>query len=178
MPRPCSAAPSSWWGWCSIAARSRAARFTGSSSAWSCWPAPASSTGGSCASSAESVIEERHGFCRGAPNVGGCGGHIGAPHVLEHAVAAGAGGEASGALAALTGVDRRLAQLELAAQRGVQGSTLALVGRAAVAQDAVRRERGDLRRQRLRRRARLAPGHHAIRQTDPLGFARIYGTSG
>src|SRR5260370_342248 len=86
MPRPCSAAPSSWWGSCSIAARSRAARSTGSSWAWACWP--------------------------------------------------------------------------------------------AVAQPAPRRERGDLRRQRLRRRAPLAPGHHAIRQTDPLGFARIYGTSG
>src|SRR5919197_4522167 len=91
---------------------------------------------------------------------------------------AGAGREPRGALATLARLHRRPAKLELATQRGLQRGAVALVRRAAIAQHTAGRERGDLGRQRLCGRARLAPGHDAVRQPDTLGFLRVYGTAG
>src|SRR5439155_1326598 len=99
------------------------------------------------------------------------------PPRSKGAVPPGAGREARGALAALARVDRHLAELELSSQRRLERDALTLVGRAAVAEHAARRERGDLRGQRLCRRARLAPGHDAVGEADSLRFTGIYGAT-
>src|SRR5439155_3438300 len=152
-----------------------AARSTGWCWAWSCWPARASSAGGSSASSAERDRGAPR-VPRGAPNIGGVGAMSGPPR-SKSPVPPGAGREARGALAALARVDRHLAELELSSQRRLERDALTLVGRAAVAEHAARRERGDLRGQRLCHRARLAPGHDAVGEADSLRFTRIYGAT-
>src|SRR2546428_3907813 len=83
------------------------------------------------------------------------------PPRSKSAVPPGAGREARGALAALARVDRHLAELELSSQRRLERDALTLVGRAAVAEHAARRERGDLPGPRPSPPARPAPGHDA-----------------
>src|SRR5213592_4351424 len=131
--------------------------------------------GGSSGSSAERDRGAPR-VSRGAPNIGGVGAMSGPPR-SKSPVPPGAGREARGALAALARVDRHLAELELSSQRRLERDALTLVGRAAVAEHAARRERGDLRGQRLCRRARLAPGHDAVGEADSLRFTGIYGAT-
>src|SRR6185295_2865525 len=85
---------------------------------------------------------------------------------LEPAVPPLAAGEAGGALAGLARVDRRLAERELARHGGLEIQAGALVGRAAIAQHAARREGGDLTGERLGGGPGLADGHDAISETD------------
>src|SRR6266513_4714690 len=99
------------------------------------------------------------------------------PPCSKTSVAAGAGRESRGALATLPCVQRRSAQLELAAQGGRQRRARAFVGRAAVAQYAAWWKGGDLRGERLGRRACLAVRHDAIGEPNALGFARVDGTA-
>ena len=58
--------------------------------------------------------------------------------------------EAGGALTGLAGIDRRLAERELARQRGVEIEAGSFMDGATIAQHAARREGGDLARERLR----------------------------
>src|SRR5437867_791113 len=91
----------------------------------------------------------------------------------ELAVSAGAGREALRAGDALPGIERRGADQVLAAEGGGEAGAQRLVGRAAVAADAERREGRDRGGERFGVVARLAARHDAVRQTDGPGLGRV-----
>src|SRR5262249_28074658 len=89
-----------------------------------------------------------------------------------------AAGEAGDAFARLAGVDRRLAQHELARERGGEIEAGAFVDGAAIAQHTARGEGRDLTGQRLCSRTRLANGNDTVGEANTLGLARVHGTPG
>src|SRR5256886_13197452 len=90
--------------------------------------------------------------------------------LVELAGAAGARGEARGALAALAGGRRPHAERVLASQRRDQPRTDRLVGRLPVAPDAVRREGGDPAPEGPGFLPRLALRHHPAPQAEDPGL--------
>src|SRR5262249_31319816 len=96
---------------------------------------------------------------------------------LELSVPAGARGEALGTGEALAGVEGRRAELIFAAERGGKASADRLMGRAAVAANAVRWERRDRRGEGFGFAARFAARHHAVGQAHGFGFARVHGAA-
>src|SRR5437867_13349761 len=96
----------------------------------------------------------------------------------ELAVSAGAGREALRAGDALPGIERRGADQVLAAEGGGEAGAQRLVGRAAVAADAERREGRDRGGERFGFVTRLAARHDAVRQTDGPGLAPVHRSAG
>src|SRR5262245_3131031 len=82
--------------------------------------------------------------------------------LLELSVPAGAGGEALSTGEALARVESRRAELVFAPQSGGKASADRLMGRAAVAANAVRWERRDRHGEGFGFAARFAARHHAV----------------